>query len=87
MILAKELSERLAKQAENFARFLYPQGKKSGNEWCVGSLQGEAGNSLKIHLKGLDEDMPIEIETLGGSCDEFSVEVDKDYGVVVLKEF
>ena len=52
MILAKELSERLAKQAENFARFLYPQGKKSGNEWCVGSLQGEAGNSLKIHLKG-----------------------------------
>ena len=41
---------------------------------------------LKTLLKGKDE-MNVEIETLGGSCDEFSVEVDKDYGVVVLKEF
>lgn len=52
MILAKELSKRLAQQADNFARFLFPLGKKSGNEWCVGNLQGESGSSLKINLKG-----------------------------------
>lgn len=53
MILAKELSERLSQRAEEFVRFLFPQGKKSGSEWCVGSVQGEAGTSLKIHLKGV----------------------------------
>lgn len=52
MLLAKEISSRLAQRAEEFARFLFPNGKKSGNEWCVGSLSGEAGKSLKIHLKG-----------------------------------
>ncbi len=53
MILAKELSERLSQRAEDFARFLFPNGKKSGNEWCIGSLQGEKGTSLKIHTKGV----------------------------------
>lgn len=53
MILAKELSDRLSQRAEEFARFLFPNGKKSGNEWCIGSLQGEKGTSLKIHLKGV----------------------------------
>lgn len=52
MILAKDLSERLAQRAEDFARFLYPNGKKKGNEWCVGSLGGESGDSLRVHLKG-----------------------------------
>jgi twinkle protein len=52
MILAKELSERLSQRAEDFARYLFPQGKKSGNEWCIGSIGGEPGSSLKIHLKG-----------------------------------
>ncbi len=53
MLLAKDLSDRLSQRAEEFSRFLFPQGKKSGNEWCVGSLQGEKGTSLKIHLKGV----------------------------------
>ena len=52
MLLAKELSERLSQKAEDFARFLFPQGKKSGNEWCVGNLQGESGTSLKINIRG-----------------------------------
>jgi twinkle protein len=52
MILAEELSERLSQRAEDFARFIFPNGKKSGNEWCIGSVQGDAGSSLKIHLKG-----------------------------------
>jgi hypothetical protein len=28
-----------------------PNGRREGTEWCVGSLQGEAGRSLKINLR------------------------------------
>lgn len=31
---------------------LLPHGRKVGNEWEVGSLQGEPGRSLKVHLSG-----------------------------------
>jgi hypothetical protein len=35
----------------------FPNGQKLGAEWCVGSLAGEAGKSLKIHVrKGLWKD-------------------------------
>ena len=34
-----------------------PNGKKQGKDWCVGSLSGEAGDSLKIHIqKGVWKD-------------------------------
>ena len=52
MITAKELSEIMARTTEDFARILFPSGKKVGKEWSVGSLQGEKGSSLNIHLKG-----------------------------------
>jgi putative DNA primase/helicase len=29
-----------------------PNGVRDGNEWCVGSRSGEAGQSMKIHLSG-----------------------------------
>lgn len=32
------------------ARWL-PNGRREGHEWCVGSLRGEAGRSLKINLR------------------------------------
>jgi len=48
----KELSERLAIDVENVASYLLPRGKRVGNEWCVGSIDGGAGKSLKIHLSG-----------------------------------
>lgn len=51
-MLAKELSDRLSQRAEDFVRFLFPLGKKKGNEWCIGSIHGDEGVSLKIHLKG-----------------------------------
>ncbi|MFT4059803.1 MAG: toprim domain-containing protein [Legionella sp.] len=31
---------------------LLPNGKKQGSEWCVGSVQGEVGDSLKVRLTG-----------------------------------
>ena len=50
--MAKEVSHQLAQRAEDIARHLLPQGKKAGYEWCVGSIAGEPGQSLKVHLVG-----------------------------------
>jgi hypothetical protein len=36
---------------ENTLRSWLPNGKKINHEWCVGSLSGESGASLKINLK------------------------------------
>ncbi|MXP63902.1 hypothetical protein E0493_11150 [Roseomonas sp. M0104] len=41
----------LARLPEVLARLL-PGGRTVGGEWQVGSLQGEAGNSLKVRLYG-----------------------------------
>ena len=48
----KEIAARLAHEAERVAQYLLPRGKKEGQEWCVGSIRGEEGKSLKIHLTG-----------------------------------
>lgn len=47
-----EIAQRLATRAADVASFLFPNGKRDGNEWRVGSLDGEAGQSLAIHLTG-----------------------------------
>lgn len=49
---ATEIAHRLAGRSEEFCRWLFPQGKRSGRDWCVGSIAGEPGNSLKICLDG-----------------------------------
>lgn len=51
-ITAKEIAERLAHEAERFCHWLYPNGKIDSGEFCVGSVGGEAGKSLKVHLSG-----------------------------------
>lgn len=50
MMIAKEVSRQLALRAEEISHYLLPNGKKQGHEWCVGSVSGEAGFSLKVHL-------------------------------------
>jgi len=52
IVTAKQISEMLAQRADAVSQYLFPNGKKMGNEFCVGSLQGEKGESLKIHLTG-----------------------------------
>jgi len=47
-----EISKRLAGRAEEIANYLLPNGKRKGQEYCVGSISGEQGDSLKIHLSG-----------------------------------
>lgn len=48
----REISERLAGYAEDICRQLLPQGKRVGTDWCVGSIRGEPGESLKVKLTG-----------------------------------
>ncbi len=67
MTTAKEISRLLAQRAEEVARHLLPNGKKEGSEWRVGSINGEAGHSLGVHLNG---------EKAGLRCD-FSAGDDK----------
>lgn len=49
---AKELSLRLASQAEAVAQYLLPEGKRKGREWKAGSTDGEGGGSLSVCLAG-----------------------------------
>jgi twinkle protein len=49
---AQEIRNRLNGQMLAFLGYLLPNGKKKGNEWCVGDLTGSAGESLKIVVSG-----------------------------------
>jgi twinkle protein len=49
---AHELAMQLATRAEEVSRFLLPNGKIEGREFIVGSVNGEAGQSLRIALTG-----------------------------------
>lgn len=51
-LTVKELSKRLADQAESVCRILLPGGKPVRGEWLCGDISGEAGESLKVHLNG-----------------------------------
>ena len=49
---ADEVKRSLASNAENVCRLLFPNGRRKANEWHIGSLDGEAGSSMRIHLEG-----------------------------------
>ena len=49
---ANELSAYLADRAGDVAEYLFPNGKKISGEWCVGSINGEEGRSLRIRITG-----------------------------------
>jgi Toprim domain-containing protein len=49
---AQAIKAALNCHAPEFAQFLFPAGKKLGNQWLVGSLAGEAGQSLRICISG-----------------------------------
>lgn len=42
----------LGERAEEFVRWLLPHGTRIGQDWCVGSVAGDPGNSCKICLEG-----------------------------------
>lgn len=47
-----EISNRLANEATAIAEMLLPNGKRVGPEWVIGSVDGEAGHSLKVRITG-----------------------------------
>jgi len=52
MTQAREIAQGLADHAEGVCRHLLPNGKRDGAEWRAGSVQGEPGQSLGVHLTG-----------------------------------
>lgn len=49
---AHELSQLMADRAADIAEYLLPNGKRAGQEWKVGSVDGEAGKSLSVRIAG-----------------------------------
>ncbi len=50
LIPVGQIASMLADRIDSLARELFPRGRKDGHEWRVGSLAGEPGQSLGIHL-------------------------------------
>jgi hypothetical protein len=46
----REIVRMLAAQAPRLAAELLPNGRREGNEWRVGSIHGEPGRSMAVHL-------------------------------------
>jgi twinkle protein len=49
---ASELKRMLADRAQAVAEMLLPAGKMASHEWRAGSIAGEPGKSLGVHLRG-----------------------------------
>ena len=49
---ASELANMLARDVDGIVRKLLPNAKKSGQEYQVGSIGGEKGQSLRVHASG-----------------------------------
>ncbi len=47
-----DIEARLCEHAEEVCRYLLPNGKRLAGEYMVGSLAGEAGESLRINIAG-----------------------------------
>ena len=49
---AKRIKELLRERVAELAPYLFPNGQREGNHWCVGSINGEPGRSFKICIAG-----------------------------------
>jgi twinkle protein len=49
---AKRITELLRERVAELARYLFPNGKRDGNHWCVGDITGTPGKSFKICIAG-----------------------------------
>jgi twinkle protein len=48
----RDIASLLARDAESVAKLLLPNGRRVGREWKCGSVGGESGDSLGVHLAG-----------------------------------
>ncbi|MDA1023720.1 MAG: DUF3987 domain-containing protein [Proteobacteria bacterium] len=51
-VKAHEIATKLSDNNMSVLSYLFPNGRKEGTEFCVGSLNGESGRSLKVNLNG-----------------------------------
>ena len=49
---AKQIKQLLLERVADLAPHLFPNGKKEGNHWRVGSVEGEAGKSFDVCIAG-----------------------------------
>jgi hypothetical protein len=49
---ARQIKESLHNRVGALAQYLFPNGKRDGAHWCVGSIGGEPGKSFKICIAG-----------------------------------
>ena len=47
-----QIARMLADRVEDVCQWLLPTGRRIRNEWCVGSVDGEDGKSLRVNLAG-----------------------------------
>jgi tetratricopeptide (TPR) repeat protein len=51
----EKIKAELCRRVGQFARYLFPDGHESGDEWCIGDVTGASGDSLKIVIAGLKQ--------------------------------
>ena len=49
---AKRVKQLLRERVADLAPYLFPNGKREGNHWCVGDVSGTPGQSFKICIAG-----------------------------------
>lgn len=49
---ASDIGDMLREHTDSVVRMVFPHAVEAGGFLCIGSLQGEAGDSLKVHLRG-----------------------------------
>src|SRR5436309_16006147 len=49
---ARRTKELLRERVAELAPYLFPNGKREGNHWCVGDVTGAPGKSFKICIAG-----------------------------------
>src|SRR6516165_10269808 len=49
---ARRIKELLRERVAELAQYLFPNGHREGDHWCVGSIDGEPGKSFKVCMAG-----------------------------------
>jgi hypothetical protein len=49
---AKQIKALLRERIAELARYLFPNGQREGNHWCVGDISGAPGKSFKVCIGG-----------------------------------
>lgn len=67
---ADQIRELLCSNIDGLVRELLPNAIQDGDEWLVGSVNGEAGESLKIARKGAKSGMWLDFAETGGFAEK-----------------